>query len=338
MGTETYELTNQPTGQFDLVAMMEGEYSLVAFKKAKEQKQSAADKIVTAIEKIAVGAFHAKAVEDGTEKDVKLVADLDEETKKKYLEGAIKLVSNKDTGEIFAQIREASGQFGKRIPLKEEVIAAGINPMDAGMAMQLKAIEDQLEDMMEALEEIGNQVRNVLKGQHNDRIGIFYSGMNLLMEAQSIQNDDIFKNMLTAQGIRAISDANGQLTQEIQECVSYLDNKEFEKGKLKRDEKEKKIDEIVQNIHKCFDIINKSYALKSYIYFQKGELQAMATAIEEYRRFINQVIIPYAPMLGEYDKGDMKLIGGIWEQRAEAIDAVENMKQYLLTSDIELEV
>lgn len=52
------------------------------------------------------------------------------------------------------------------------------------MAMQMEAIKQQLQSIIESLKDIEGKVIEVIQGQRNDRIGLFYSGLSLYVESR----------------------------------------------------------------------------------------------------------------------------------------------------------
>ena len=191
--------------------------------------------------------------------------------------GDIKLTTDK-LGNTYAQIKQTSGEFGKKLPIKKEEFSQGIDPIQAANAMQMKALQEQLDEISGQITVIDGRVKEVLRGQQNDRIGLFNSGMALYLEAREISDENLRK-LLTAQSLRALSDAAAQLDLELQENVSYLANGEYEKSKGKRTQL---IDEKMASINRCFPVLHQAYIARAAIYCEQGEIKAMASALESY--------------------------------------------------------
>ena len=95
---------------------------------------------------------------------------------------------------------------------------------------------------------INSSVIDVLQGQQNDRIALFYSGVNLYLEAQSVNNPEM-KNALLAQAIRALSDGTQQLALTMESDIEYLTSKQYNKIKGKKVEDALKIgDDILVKV------------------------------------------------------------------------------------------
>ena len=274
-------------------------------------------------------AAFAKGTRDGMKKESRYVVQMGDDLIKAIDEGRVKL-DYKKTGEIFAQLRDASGHFGEKLPIKKELIAAGVDPFSVGTALQMKAIEQKLDAMIDTLEDIGQDVSEVIQGQHNDRIGLFNSGLNLYLESRNIQNQE-FQMLVVAQALKSLSDGNEQILQALRADVNYLLEGKYKQKKGKSAEE---IQERMININKCFDVIHRSFLLKAGIYYEREEIQAMLSTMDEYGKFLQREIVPIAPSLAEFDKTDTLLQGGKWEKRALMLTEIGAMRNQLATTSV----
>lgn len=272
----------------------------------------------TVVEKIK----HALAT-DIKEDDFRLVVDVDDDFKDAYKAGDIKLLVGKN-GDVFAQIKQADGKFGKKLPIKEELVEQGVTSEDIQLAIQTEMLQKLLIKIIDVLDEIDGKIERVIQGQKNDRLGLYYSGMNLYLESKTIRDDTLKKQMI-AQAIRALSEAGSQFMQELRFDIQYLANGEYKKEK----KQVAKINERMDRIRENFEVIYRAYILKAMIYSDNNENYAMLTVLEEYGRFINQMIAPYAALLTECDPSDTLLVGGMWDKRAETLIECKNIKELL---------
>lgn len=60
-----------------------------------------------------------------------------------------------------------------------------------------------------------------------------------------------------------------------------------------------------------------------------NQIPSMLVTFEEYGKFINKLIKPYAKFLVECDHRETKLINTIWEQRAASFENCLNTKNIL---------
>ena len=59
----------------------------------------------------------------------------------------------------------------------------------------------------------------------------------------------------------------------------------------------------------------------------------MLTAIDEYGRFIEKMIVPYAGLLSELDKNDKFIKTGEWGTIANKLSDCRNLKQQIMHQD-----
>lgn len=319
------ELTSQKTG----LPSMDTQYSIDDFRNIFEEKQNVADKVINAINNVVFDADLSKTMTAHGGDETRYVVDMSEDMKDAIQKGKIKLDMRK-SGEIFAQIKDADGHYGKKLPIKEELISQGVDPLEVTTAMQTRAIQMELEDIMDTLNEIGSNVEEIIQGLQNDRIGLYYSGLNLFLESRNI-NDDIFKKLVLSQALKALSDANAQMIQSIEMDIRYIVCKEYKKGNGKS---AYKIKEKMDSINKCFEVIYRSSVLKAAIYYENNEMGAMLTAFDEYGKFLNELIVPYAGQLSEHDENDVYLTDGIWEKKSGSFALMENVKNMLDMSTV----
>jgi hypothetical protein len=250
--------------------------------------------------------------EQSLKKGFRLVVDATESTLDAIESGRIKLTME-NSGKLYAQIRDAEGYYGSKLPIKKDYFRKGIDPVQMATALQMKAIEEQLEGIADQLNLIDYSVREVLQGQQNDRIGLYYSGMALFLEARNVSDGEM-RNALIAQALRSLSESTFQLALTMQSDIRYLESKEYNKtAKGKRVEA---IDGHMQSINRAFAFIHQSTMLRAGIYCEQGELAAMSTVLEEYSRFIANVVAQNAALLSQCDTSDDGTERGLWESRA----------------------
>ncbi len=240
----------------------------------------------------------------------RLVVDASGEMLAKIDDGSIKLTTDK-FGNTYAQINNA-GKFGKKLPIKREDIAGDINPVDAANSLQLKAIQNQLEDLASQISVIDTRVKEVLQGQQNDRIALYESGMSLYLEAREI-DDDQLRRLLVSQSQRALSDSVAQLSLEMKSAIAYLEAGEYNKHKKKRQEL---ISEKMDSINRCFPAIHQASISKAAIYCEQGENRAMLSSLKSYSKLIEATIGRSAGLLAECDASDDGTDRGVWRSRA----------------------
>lgn len=265
----------------------------------------------------------AAQVREATKKGYKYVVDATESTLDAIESGEIKLTTE-NSGKMFAQIREANGHYGSKLPIKKEVFAKGIDPIQMANALQMKALQEQVQQVADQIAIIDHSVREVIQGQQNDRIGLYYSGLTLYLEARNV-NDPEMKRGLIAQSLRALSEARFQLGLTMQSDIKYLADGEYKIGKGKSVEL---IDNRIDSINQSFAFIHQATMLRAGIYCNEGELSAMSTVLNEYSYFIDNTIARNAGILAQCDRTDTGTDKGIWKTRAKLkLDVSELNKQ-----------
>ena len=238
-------------------------------------------------------------VREATKKGYKYVVDATESTLEAIDSGKIKLTTE-NSGKMYAQIREANGRYGSKLPIKKEVFAKGIDPIQMANALQMKALQEQVQQIANQIAVIDHSVREVIHGQQNDRIGLYYSGLSLYLEARNV-NDPEMKKALIAQSLRALSEAGFQLGLTMQSDIKYLADGEF---KIAKGKSVGLIDSRINSINTSFAFIHQATMLRAGIYCNEGELTAMSTVLKEYSYFIEGTVAKNANLLAQCDKTD----------------------------------
>ena len=250
------------------------------------------------------------SIPEAGEEKLRLAVDTSDEMIQQYQDGAIKLAQEK--GHMVAQLKE-NGRYGSKLAIKEETYLDGPNSLEVQNALQLKAIQQSLETISEQIQAIDVNVKEVLTGQQNDRLGLYYSGVALFIEAHNI-TDEAFRKQLMAQSLKALSDAVFQLTLTLQTDILYLARREYDHNKK---HKYNLINEKIDSINRAFMAIHQATVMKSAIYCLQGEIKAMASVLQEYERFIEGTIVSNAEMLSLCDASEERKLEGTWKKRAE---------------------
>lgn len=259
-------------------------------------------------------------VRQAIDKGCRYVVDMSDETIQAIDNGVLKLAQ--ENGNLYAQLKN-NGKYGKKLPIKKEVFRKGIDPAQLANALQMQALQEQLQDMADQLTLIDGSVREVLQGQQNDRIGLYYSGLSLFLESKCAA-DSSLRSALQAQALRALAEATFQLKLMMESDIRYLEQKEYENAKGKR---KQMILEHMNSIYQSFAFIHQATLLRAGIYCDIGELGAMARVLEEYSRFIEIDVAKNALLLAQHDVNDDGTSSGLWATRSELkLDVAEISK------------
>jgi hypothetical protein len=262
-------------------------------------------------------------VREAMKKGYRYVVDATENTLDAIESGKIKLTTE-NSGKMYAQIREANGHYGSKLPIRKEVFAKGVDPVQMANALQMKALQEQVQQIADQIVAIDHSVREVIQGLQNDRIGLYYCGLTLYLEARNV-NDREMKKALIAQSLRSLSEATFQLGLTMQSDIKYLADGEYAIGKGKSVDL---IDRRMKSINQSFVFIHQATMLRAGIYCNEGELTAMSTVFNEYSHFIDGTVAKNASLLAQCDTTDTGTEKGVWKSRSKLkLDVSEFNKQ-----------
>lgn len=300
--------TNQ---KFNTLSPKDPQYAIQFFMTTLQNKLVQAESFAESVYKAVIKESSTTAqIAQAFEKGSRFVVDVSDATKKAIDKGQLKLVT--EHGKLRAQLLDANGHYSQKLDIKEEFFRKGIDPTQMANALQLKALQEQLQQVTEQIGMINSSVLDVLQGQQNDRIALFYSGINLYLEAQAVRNPEM-KNALLAQAIRALSDGTQQLSLTMDSDIEFLTTKQYNKFRGKKSET---IQNRMDNIHKAFSFIHQATLARAAIYCDQDEYLAMANVLEEYSCFIENSIVSNANLLSQCDLNDNGTAHGIWKSRA----------------------
>lgn len=287
------------------------EYPIQLLKKTIDEKldevKTTTDGLISAVKRElpkAIALADAK-----TESGIRYVADLTPEQIRAIDNDEIKLAVEKG-GKTFAQLK-VNGKYGEKIPIVREEFGNEIDTAALANAMQMAAIKEQLDEIQSQLVSIDANVQEIVVGQQTDRISLYYSGIELLLEAKCVTDPEL-KTQLISQAMKSFSDARFQLILKMKSDIEYLEDKKFDNEKQKR---QQRIDEHMNSINQSFAIIHQATIMKAAVYCQLGENRAMSAVLDEYSGFIERVISSKAELLSQYDKNDDGSVRGVWLTR-----------------------
>ena len=308
---------------FDFLSIFDEQFSIDDFDKSIQTGSDASKSVLSKARVAVKNAYGALDNDEAYYYEVSMTDEL----KKAIDSGEVSLIIGKD-GLVYAQLRGEKGRFGKPLPIEKHLKEQELTVAQIELAIQMDAIRDQLESMIATLKTIEGRVTEVIRGQHNDRIGLCYSGLSLYAESRRVSDDNLRK-LTQVNALKALSDANSQVIQEIRTNIEYLVTEQY-RG---RKDSTKEIDERLSSINKCYDVVYRSSFLKAAIYYECGEIEAMFTCIEEYSRFVQKLIIPYTGILSELDKNEKFIEKGTWGAIAKTLGICSEIREKLSTAE-----
>lgn len=310
-------------GMADFVNLFDEQFSISDFRTSVEQAEKRSESILGSAREAIKRAF------EKDEAELKYVLDLSKDVKTALENGEVHLDRGKN-GEIYAQLRCSNGRYGNKISVKEELQNENITFDELEFAMRMDVIKEQLENIIKSIKQIEIKVEEIVQGQRNDRIGLFYSGLSMYLESRTI-SDEYLKKQLLAQSIKTINDSYHQVIQDMRESMAYLMTEKYR-------EEPKRMSENVENrleiIRQCYDVVYRSTFLKATIYQEIGEIQAMLVTLNEYSRFVEKLITPYVGKLSELDRNSRFIGSSVWGQMAATLNGCNQLVQKLTSDEV----
>ena len=207
---------------------------------------------------------------------------------------------------------------------QKEYLQKGIDVTQMANALQMQALQNQIEQITDQLQAINHGVVRILEGQQNDRIAQYFSGLALYVESRLV-TDQTMRKALVSQSLKALTEATFELSLTMESDINHLINRNRKHVKGKRIEY---IDEHMQSINQCFAFIHQASLLRAGIYCNENELNAMTAVLSEYSNFIENIVEKNASLLSQCDASDDGTLQGVWKSRSRfKLDIADFSKQ-----------
>lgn len=272
----------------------------------------------------------AAQLSEAAKKGVRYVVDTPDSMLDALEAGKIKFTREKNDL-MFAQIRDSNGHYSDKVPIKREEFARGIDPVQMANAIQLQALQNQMQEVQASIYAIDRNVKEVIQGQRSDRRALYLSGLTLYLEARDVSDDSLRMNLL-AQAQRSLSDASNRIALELQNDIDWIKEAKATDFKKMKD-REKLLGERIDAINEAFANVHQASLLRAAIYGELGEFKALARTLESYSRFIREQIVGNAGLLAECDPGDLGFEHGTWSKRAKLSLDVEDVVKSLESTE-----
>ena len=208
--------------------------------------------------------------------NVEYVANLSDYAKEKLDSGEWALGIRKKTGETYAVIKDtATGRNQSFVNLDARTVK------DLGNLPELSAIQVQLAEITEQIEDLNRLVERVEQGQYNDRYAGFFSARQLVVEGLAANDEKLSKELLTS-AIKTNNDTIAKLMLAIhKDANDFIDIKTKSKDA-------RRIDNLLQN---SIRYLNSSVQLNLVAYTAMGEEQSLLATLTNYQSFIEQTLL-----------------------------------------------
>ena len=268
----------------------------------------------------------------GLKKTQRLKLVFDDDIQKKIKEGVYHLMKKKDEDGVFkAVVVDGKGKIRAIANLKMEDVINNVDVARLTAAMQAKAIQHQLREIAGKLEEMNVSMEEVLMGQYNDRLALFYCGEAIYREALATKDTERRKQLVSSaimQLTNAVTSIQITLAYDIK---SICDKYDAEKGRFV-DIKMDKLKEKMVMVNTAFQTIHKATTLKAAIYYNEQEYAALTTVLSDYKTFLERSLPEnIATILYLADPNDKKLEGS-WNIRQNELPARIDRAKKLVTN------
>lgn len=233
-----------------------------------------------------------------------------EEVEEKLSNGTFNLMKVKDDKSLLRAIAvDSHGEIKEIAKISFDEVRPHIDLMSLTTSMQGMAIQQQLQDISRQLEEMRVDMHNILKGQHNDRIALYYSGEALLKESLAIYDTEL-RSQIELSALQTLTQGCSSLKLSLNNDIQKLNSCRNSRGTQINTKKMKvqDIEECVYMIKSSIETIHKCVYLKSAIYCKRGEYKALTILLNEYKLFLTHTFDPdLVKLLYNYDRSERKL-------------------------------
>ena len=312
----------------ELIDYSEGDLSNQIFSFVDEKIMNDRKDIVASLVE-AVPAF--AEIAEGLKKTEKLKLVFSDEVKKKLEDGTYHLMKKKDADGVFkAIVVDGKGKIKAQADLKWEELCKGVDPARLTLAMQGMAIQQQLRAITEQLNEMSETMEEVLMGQYSDRLALFYSGEAIYREALATKDPERRKQLISAAILsltNSISSLQANLAFEIRNVCDKYDEAKGRFVGIKTD----KLKDKMFLINSSFQTIHKAMTLKTAIYYQEGEYEAVTRVLTDYKSFLERSLTEDKAHVLYLADPNEKNISGAWNLRQNELPIrIEKTRELLL--------
>lgn len=228
-----------------------------------------------------------------------LQAVLTSEQSRQLNKGVLTLMTKKD-GSIMASLKDSStGKIVSNIPLKDTNITPAISQAITSFAMQM-----QIAEIAEEIQNVQLAIEEVRKGQENDRIATAQSCQQKLIQAMAIKNSGL-KEMALLKLASDAEDSRNLLMQSQMQNISYI-AKEPESfwRKVITGEKPEKINTRISEIRDSLEAVSMVSLVEAIAYQEMGESEAATKSLDYYASFIKKTYLDVEGLVERLDSID----------------------------------
>lgn len=244
-----------------------------------------------------------------------------DEQKKQLADGALKLMHKKDGSILAVLIDPKSKQMVAHVPLKY----VENPPKELTNEMANFAVQMQLAQIAEQIQEVQASVEEVLRGQESDRLATAYSCQQKFLQAQKIKNLDLKRQALLQIAFDA-EDSRNLLMQSQKNNLEFIKNQPksyWGKYFASKGRNQAKIDDRINQMRESLAAINTVSITEALAYQELGEYESARQSLLYYSEYITN---SYLSIDGFVERLDSigSAIDNYWSETVPSI--VDNIK------------
>lgn len=225
-------------------------------------------------------------------------AILSDEQREQLADGTLKLMHKKD-GSILAELIDPkSKQMVAHVPLKY----VENPPKELTNELTNFAVQMQLAQIAEQVQELQLAVEEVLQGQESDRLATAYSCQQKFLQAQKIENPELKQQALLQVALAAEDSRNLLMQSQISNLKFIIKQPENFWGRFFRGAKPEKIDRVMIQIRESLVAINSVSITEALAYQEMGEYKSARQGLLYYSDYLRDT---YLSVDGLVDKLDL---------------------------------
>ncbi len=212
----------------------------------------------------------------------------------KELANGTKEIAHRITGELLPQLRSTdSNRITDILNIKEIQKNPELFNALGSLAMQV-----QLAELAETVEEVKVIVDRIIRGQENDRLALAKSCELKLLQAFKIKDERTRRDALLKIAHDA-EDSRNKLMRSHEDKIKFIQERP-ERGKF-WDKNLKDVPDTMLKIREEINVINRVSFVEAYAYWELGEKEAAIQSLMVQKQFINQVYISDDDFLDRLD-------------------------------------
>lgn len=238
-----------------------------------------------------------------------LAAVLTKDQNRKLADGSLELLKRK-SGELLAELRDPES---KKIVGKVNLKEVDLTP-DLAQARALYAMQMQMAQISEDINNMARAIEEVRQGQQDDRIAIANSCKQKLIQAKYIKNQSLREKLY----LQVISDAENSRNQLMLNQISTIKSIEAipKSGwqRLLSSPDTKEVDEKLDSLMDGLNTINMVSLVAIMAYYELGEREAAMASFGYFRDFIKTAYFSSPGLVERLDNLD-RSTQRIWKNK-----------------------